>query len=112
WRPDRNDQPQQDSDRDDGDQRPCRMALDKPAHETSPAAVAVPRRASANASISAACLAIDVHPPKARRDRLSDRVLGILTVAKGRDLIESIFIASGILRLRMQHLGRAAVIGR
>jgi hypothetical protein len=73
------------------------MALDKLAHESRPAAVAAPRRASANASISAACLAIDVHPPKARRDRLCDRVLGILAVAKGADLIESIFIAAAKL---------------
>src|SRR6266481_1617360 len=72
-------------------------------------APAVPGRVTAGAAKSAACLAIDVHPPEGR-DLLWDRVLGILTGGKAADLIESIFYRSKGRPSGTQHLGRTAVI--
>src|ERR1700730_12956605 len=103
-RRDRKDQPQQDRDRNEDDQRPCRMTFDELAHDSRPA---TPRLASADASRSAACLAIDAHPPKGR-DLLWDRVWAILTGAQAADLIESIIYRSAGRPSGTQHLGRAA----
>ena len=93
-RPDRKDQPQQHRDRDDQDQRPCRMAFDELAHEIirprwrclagrPPMPQCPPHALPSTCILPAAAIVFRI------------AFSGILAVAKGPDLIESIFIASG-----------------